>query len=116
MTEYASARHAADVWFCLTEAVQAGFLRSADMLELCANAHNHDAGTVTTDHAWVSEIEDWQELTVVMKTTYRAVGEASWRTWFAYRYRRIGKRAGVVLHVDSRLEWELKLAGMLKER
>lgn len=116
MSEYANAMHAADAWFCLTEAVHAGFLRSADMLEMCANAHNHDAGTVTTDHAWVSEIQDWQELTAVMRTAYRAVGEKSWRTWFAYRYRRIGKRGQDVHHVDARLEWELKLAGMLQER
>lgn len=114
--EYASASIATRRWLGLWDMTLSGGVRSLDMLEACANVHNLGTSTCTTDHPWMSELEERQALDGVMQTVFDVVALADWTRWFAYYNSRIGKRGASVKHVDGIIEYQLKQAGMLRGR
>lgn len=116
MHEYSDARDAATRWFCLVEMSQAGFARSFDLLEACANAHNQGTGVVVSDHPWQSELDERWSLDAVMRRVLRGAGDARFGRWMDYRYRGQGRRCGVVRSVDALLEVELNQQDMLRSR
>lgn len=116
MREYSSAASATVRWLGLWDMTHAGGVKSLDMLEACANVHNLGTSTCTTDHPWMSELEERQALDDVMEAVFEVAALADLRLWFAFYNSRIGKRSASVIHVDALVEVQLKAAGMLRRR